>query len=76
VCQEIVVVVEVRLELDTVKLKVEDVNDALALDKLGVPSVNEGDDPVKVLAAYVREPYVPVSDPSLGSLATNISLPP
>ena len=33
------------------------VNDALALDKPGVPSVNEGDDPLKVLAAYVREPY-------------------
>ena len=63
---------EERLELDIVKLKLPGVNDALALDKLGVPSVNEGFEKLKALDAYVREPYVPVNDPSLGSLATNI----
>ena len=63
---------EEKLELDTVKLKVLDVNDALALDNPGVVSIVEGVDSLRALDVYVIEPYVPVNDPSLGSLATNI----
>jgi len=71
-----VVTVLVSEEVALVKDDVADVMDDVAEVRDDVAEVNDDVTSVKLDAAYVHGPYVPVKEPSAGSLAIRKSRPP